>query len=240
MKKTLIILGWLVLWQLLSLVVNNNILLVGPFETLQELFRLIPTLSFWQAIANTLLKVILGYLIGFLLAVVLALLSYKYSLLEDILKPLVSALKSIPVVSMIVLIIIWIGNKNVSIFVSATVVFPIIYSNVLTGLRSVDEKMMEMAQVFALSQNNIRKYIMIPHMKEYLLAAFSLSWGMAWKSSVAAEVIGQPLNTIGNELYKSKIYLNTAGVYSWTLTIVLVCWLLEKLILHFIKETSHD
>ncbi len=53
---------------------------------------------------------------------------------------------------------------------------------------------------------------------------------MSWKAGVAAEVIGQPLQTVGNGLYRSKINLDTAQLIAWTIVIVLIAWLMEKLV----------
>lgn len=54
---------------------------------------------------------------------------------------------------------------------------------------------------------------------------------MSWKSGVAAEVIGIPSHSIGENLYMAKIYLDTSGLFAWTLVIILVSSLFEKLFL---------
>ena len=54
---------------------------------------------------------------------------------------------------------------------------------------------------------------------------------MSWKSGIAAEVIGVPAHTIGENLYMAKIYLATADLFAWTIVIILVSSLFEKLLL---------
>ena len=63
------------------------------------------------------------------------------------------------------------------------------------------------------------------------VAALALASGMAWKSGIAAEVIGQTAGTLGNELYRAKIYLETDKVLAVTLTAVALAWLTGKLVL---------
>ena len=58
---------------------------------------------------------------------------------------------------------------------------------------------------------------------------------MSWKSGVAAELIGQYKLSIGNQLYMDKITLDTAGVFAWTVVILLVSWLFEKAFLALLR-----
>ncbi|MGX8698685.1 MAG: ABC transporter permease, partial [bacterium] len=71
--------------------------------------------------------------------------------------------------------------------------------------------------------------IYAPQLRPYLVSAAELAVGMAWKSGIAAEVIGQPVGTLGNELYRAKIYLETDKVLAVTVTAVLLSWALGKL-----------
>ena len=66
---------------------------------------------------------------------------------------------------------------------------------------------------------------------------FSLSLGLCWKAGVAAEVIGIPKGSIGEKLYEAKVYLETPDLFSWTLVIVLISVIFEKLFLRFIDKT---
>ena len=52
--------------------------------------------------------------------------------------------------------------------------------------------------------------------------------GFAWKSGVAAEVLSTPLNSIGTELYNSKVYLETTDLFAWTAVIIIMSAVLEK------------
>ncbi|MDE7233674.1 MAG: nitrate ABC transporter permease, partial [Ruminiclostridium sp.] len=59
--------------------------------------------------------------------------------------------------------------------------------------------------------------------------------GLCWKSGVAAEVIGIPNGSIGEKLYMSKIYLETADLFAWTLVIILVSRLCEGIFTSLVK-----
>lgn len=230
-KKIGIILFWLLAWQLLSMAIHNSILLAGPVESLEALGQMILTVEYWKAILFSLIRIIGGFFCGSTLGVVLAWGSYRVRLLQDFLKPFISVLKAVPVASFVIILIIWAGNRMLSFYISALVVLPLLYINTLNGLRATDEKILEMAEVFRIPMLRRLRYIYVPSVYPYLYSAFQAALGMAWKSGVAAEVIGQPLGSLGNGLYQSKIYLETAELFAWTITIVVVSFLSEKLFL---------
>jgi len=69
-----------------------------------------------------------------------------------------------------------------------------------------------------------------------LLSACSLSLGIAWKSGVAAEVIGIPGGSIGEMLYQAKLYLDSPQLFAWTAVIIVVSVIFEKLFLLLLKR----
>ncbi|ETP72258.1 ABC-type nitrate/sulfonate/bicarbonate transport system, permease component [Lachnospiraceae bacterium JC7] len=231
MKKIGIILLWLLVWQLLSMVIHNSILLAGPVESVGALWQMILTREYWHAILFSLIRIIGGFFFGSVLGMILAWGSYRASLLEDFLKPFISVLKAVPVASFVIILLIWAGNKMLSFYISSLVVLPLLYINTLNGLRATDKKILEMAEVFRIPMFRRVRYIYIPSVYPYLYSAFQTSLGMAWKSGVAAEVIGQPIGSMGNGLYQSKIYLETAELFAWTITIVAFSFIAEKLFL---------
>ena len=63
---------------------------------------------------------------------------------------------------------------------------------------------------------------------------------MAWKSGIAAEVIGVPAHSIGEKLYMAKIYLSTAELFAWTFVIIIVSKVFEKLFLFLLDLAARD
>lgn len=61
---------------------------------------------------------------------------------------------------------------------------------------------------------------------------------MSWKAGVAAEVIGTPDFSIGERIYMSKIYLNTAGLFSWTFVVILLSFLFENCFLILLDKAA--
>ena len=235
-RTTLIVLIWLVIWQVLALVVNNSILLSGPIDTVKALIELGSASAFYISVGITVGKILLGFLAGMIPGSCLALLSYRSKTVKEFLSPFVSVIKSIPIVSFIIIALIWTGSSNVTIIVAAVISFPIFYKNVLEGLLVTDPKMLDLAKVFRMKTSKKIRYIYLPSLSSHIKSAVSLAIGMAFRGGITAEVVGQPIRSIGNGLYRAKINLATSEMLAWTLVAVLAAFIIEKLVSFVLKK----
>ena len=229
-RKIIIIFIWLLIWQGVSLLVHNPVLFVGPWETVKALGEMVSRSWFYSSLFRTLLRLLLGILTGTGLGFLLAYCAYRKRFLREFLAPVVSLGKAVPVASFVILILIWFGNEWVAMVVVFLVTFPIAYLNLQKGLDILNPAMTEMTMVFRFTGPRRFRFVELPQLRSHIGAAVSLTIGMGFKSGIAAEVIGQARFTIGNELYQSKIYLETAELFAWTAMVILLSWCVEKLI----------
>ena len=192
------------------------------------------TASFWQSLACSFLRILSGFLLGMISGVLLAAAASASRRIDELLEPFVQTVKSIPVASFIILVLIWVSPENLSVIISLLMVFPVIYTNVKDGIRSMDRNLTEMAELFAVPLPLRIRYIYASQILPFFRAGCSLALGLCWKSGIAAEVIGLPENTIGENLYNAKIYLNTPDLFAWTLVIVVVSVLFERTFLRLV------
>lgn len=222
---------WIMIWQLASIWLKQEILLASPVSVIKKLWQLLPQMDFWQTIGFSFIRIVSGFLLGLLTGTILAAAACGCRALEILLAPLVTIMKSVPVASFIILCLIWIPSRNLSVFITFLMVFPTIYTNVIQGIRETDRELLEMAKVFQISFGRTVRYIYISQAAPYFLAACKLALGLCWKAGVAAEVIGIPSGSIGEKLYHAKIYLNTPDLFAWTLVIIVISFLFERLFL---------
>lgn len=229
------VLGWLLLWQLAAVCTDNPVLLAGPVEVLQAFGENLCRADFWQIVFVSFSGISLGFFAALAAGLLLGALGYRYAFLQELLAPPMAALKSIPVASFVVILLIWFGASRISFCISFLIVLPNVYVNTLLGLQSTDRKLLEMAEVFRVSAWDKFLYLYRPALLPYLRGCLKISLGMSWKSGVAAELIGLPEHSLGERLYMSKIYLDTAGVFAWTLTVILLSFLFEKAVLALLE-----
>lgn len=238
-KKILIVCFWVAVWSVTAIIVNNDIVLVGPVNILLALFNDAITLNFWMIVFNSLFRILLGFLAGALLGMVLGGAGYRYSLVKEVLSPFVSVIKSIPVASFVVLLLIWSGAGILSFYISLLIVFPQIYVGTLSGLQSTDEKLLVMAKDYQYSFLEKILFIYKDSVLPYIESNLKVTLGLAFKSGVAAELIGLPDSSIGSRLYMSKIYLDTAHLFSWTIVVVAISYCFEKLFLFLLSKIKN-
>lgn len=225
--RILAVLFWVGIWQIASMWLGQEILLASPVSVLKKLSELIFTVDFWQSIGFSFGRIIFGFTLAVVLGILLGIAAYVSEVVEILLNPLISVIKSTPVASFIILCLIWIPSRNLSVFISFLMVLPVIYTNFLTGIRQTDRQLLEMADVFGISMRRRIGYIYFSQVLPYFVTACRLSLGMCWKAGVAAEVIGVPSGSLGEKLYHAKIYLNTPELFAWTIVIIVISVLFE-------------
>jgi len=234
--KALSIILALLVWQAAAAFVGMELLLASPWKVALRLISIWREPGFISTIAFTLLRISLGFGIAFLAGLILAIAAGRYRLIDYLLWPYIVTFKSVPVASFIILCLIWFSFRQLTVFITFLIAFPVIYSNVLQGIRSTDAKLCEMADLFRVPWHRRLLYLYLPAIKPYLLSASAVSIGMAWKAGVAAEVIGVVDGSIGERLYEAKVYFMTADLFAWTITIILLSVLLEKVFLYLLKQ----
>ena len=151
-RKAAIIAFWLVVWEVLDRVVDNRLVLAGPIRTLQALADQVVMPNFWMIVGASFGRIALGFLLSFVVGFLLALVACRVRLFRDFIDPIISLLRTIPVASFIILLLIWVGNQALTVFLAFFIVLPLIYTNMVTGFESVDKQMLEMARVYGLSR----------------------------------------------------------------------------------------
>lgn len=224
------ILLWIAIWTIASKIIDRELFLPGPLLVLSALSRLIASDSYLPAIGNSMTNILCGYLLALLSGTLLAVISYRAEVLRAFVSLPLRIVRTIPVASFIILALLWFSSKRLALVISFLMVVPIIYENVLEGLDNTDKELLEMSYIVKMPVTKKIKLIYFPQIFPYLCAALSTGAGLAWKSGVAAEVIGISRNTIGNRLYQSKIYLDTPELFAWTLTIIFISLMSESVI----------
>lgn len=226
---------WILIWELVSVWVGQEILLASPVAVFRTLFVLIQSLDFWRTILFSSLRIVTGFVLALIVGTLLAALSYRFRLAEDLISPLMKTIKAMPVASFIILALVWIRSENLSVLISFMMVVPMIYSSVSQGLVVADEKLLQMARVFHVSPLQKVIAIYIPSVKPFFLTAVTVGLGFCWKAGIAAEVIGIPTGSIGAKLYEAKLYLMTKELLAWTIVIILISMLFEKVVVFLLR-----
>ncbi len=229
---------WLAVWWAAAAAVGQELLIPTPAAVVKRFAELAVTSDFWCAAGISLVRIFCGALAGGIIGSVLAAATCRFELCNVILSPAIRVIRAVPVASFIILVLLWVKKGFVPAVISGLMVMPIMWESVSVGIKSTDSKLLEMAKAYRMSRAAVVRRIYLPSVRQSLYGGIRNATGLAWKSGVAAEVLCLPKNAVGTQVYYSKIYLETPSLFAWTITVILLSIILEKLIFLIFRDSS--
>jgi len=210
----------ILIWKAISLGVNREIILPSPESTVLYLFGMLGDALTWKAVGATLRRVLLAFLMNLIAATAAGLASGFSSRFYYALKPLVTVMKAVPTMGVILLSLIWFNSETAVVFVCTLIIFPVLYSAVVSGIHNLDENLLEMHRVFHIRWAKTLRHFVMPSLRPYLIAGVMSGLGLSMKVIIAAEVLSQPGYGIGTMFQVERARLNTTGVFAWSLLVI--------------------
>lgn len=238
LRLLLITAFWVGVWQVVHLIIGRDIYVPSAFVVFDRLLDLVQTREFWEIVYASMVRVLIGVMISFLLGVSFGIIAGLNKWVYALFNPLMVVIKSTPVISIIIVALVWFTSSNVPVFISFLMCFPIIWTNTVTGIQNVDQKLLQMAKVYQVHRRDVILKIYFPSLTPFMNAAMITALGLAWKVSVAAEVLSHPRKAIGSELYTSKAYLDSPTLFAWTLVVVMLSLIFEFVLARLVKKWS--
>lgn len=222
---------WLAIWFIAAIIINDSFKFPGPVETLKALYiNIISGNGFFKTVFTSLFRILLGFALSCFLGLVFGVVAGIKKVFADFMEPLISVIKSTPVMSFIILAMIWFRFATVPIIICFLMCFPIIYSNIRIGISQTDKNILDMAKLYKVKPRRVLSGIYLKSVKPYFYAAANICLGLGFKVTVAAEVLASPDYGIGSRLYDAKVYLEPVEVFAWTFVILVLSYALEQLL----------
>ena len=234
---------YLALWALIAWRIDQPLLLPSPCAVLLRLAGLLPDPALWRTLLGTLVRTLCAYALGVGAAAALAALCLRLRAFDLLLSPLLSAVRATPVTSFIVLALVWLSSGRVPVLTGFLMTLPIVYASLTQAVRGIDPRLLEMARMYRFGRRKTLQHVYIPAIMPAFVQSCLAAIGLCWKAVVAAEVIGVPKNAVGSRIYEAKIYLETDSLLAWTVMIVLLSVVLERMLARLaakLTEVRHD
>jgi ABC-type nitrate/sulfonate/bicarbonate transport system, permease component len=220
----------ILVWWIVSMMLNNPIILPSPIETINSLGVIVSDKSFIYTLMATLQRCVLGFVISLFLASIVGIIAALNNKIFEMLQPTMALLETVPTMAIIVLALIWLTNEKAPILLAAIVVFPVIYEAVIQGIVDIDKSVISMTKVYKVGITDSIRYIYFPSMAKSVVGVLSSVTGLCLKMVIGGEVLGQPNYGIGTSIQMEKMQLNTAGVFSWIVILVVFVLFIESII----------
>jgi NitT/TauT family transport system permease protein len=199
------------------------------------LVALLGTPLFWRSTGLSLLRILCGSVGGMGAGVILAVFTSKCKWADWIISPAIRVVRSVPVASFILLVLLWLKTGFVPAVISGLMVMPVIWQSVSQGIRNTDPQLVELARVYSFGTWKTLRYVYLPAVHPFAVSGVCNAVGLGWKSGVAAEVLCLPKAAIGTQVYYSKLYLESPSLFAWTIVVILLSMAVE----HLVRRVLH-
>ena len=164
-------------------------------------------------LASSCLRVAAGFGIGALLALLLGATVALKPRAARLVDPSFQALRAIPSLAWVPLLLLWFGiDETPKVILIAIGAFFPVYMGVVSGIRGVDRKLIEVGQLYRLSPLLLARRVLLPAALPAVLTGLRNGLSLAWMFMVAAELIAASrglgyLLTDGRESSRADIML---------------------------------
>lgn len=220
----------ILLWVIFSNIIDNRIILPKIKDVLLQLWDLLTNSRTYVIIVTTLSRLLITIIISLLLSIIMAVFSLISINYRNFLTGIVAIMRSIPVASIIVILLIIFGNSKSPLIITFFVTFPIQYEAIYINFKTIDKEIVDDIKTISNINLKVIKEVFIPIKSVNILSSIVSSIGLGFKVMVMSEVISQPNNTIGKEILYNKEMLLMNNVFAWTLIILVLVILIEVLL----------
>lgn len=217
-------------WKIASGLIASDLVLPSPEHTLASTWHLLISPDFLLIVGATISRGVLGFILSFILGLAIGILAGMSSGFNAFFKPILVTIRSIPIIALILLALIWLQVDMVPVFIAFLTMFPFICTNVIEGIKNVDPDLVEMAQTYRISRSRIVKEVYIPAITPYIFSGASSAMGIGWRAIIIGEVLSLPQMGIGTFMQNAQTYLKVDVVIAWTIVAVVISYLFEVII----------
>jgi NitT/TauT family transport system permease protein len=217
-------------WKVISLLASSEQIFPSPESTLISVFRVFGRPGFWPSLLITISRGLSGFIISLLMAFLIGIPAGLNRSIYLLINPFLVSIRSTPVISLILLVIIWLGNAHVPVFIAVLTMFPIMATNIIDGIRNVDKSLIEMGRIYRIHRRRIIREIYIPSILPFIFSGISSALGFGWRAIIIGEVLSQPKYGIGTQMQNAQIYLQVSELIAWTLIAIIISYLFEWIV----------
>jgi NitT/TauT family transport system permease protein len=211
-----------IIWLFLSLILNNEFAMPKIDSTFKALGDIMSTKATYYILGKTILRIILSIAIGFGVSIILVILSTLSRKFKAFISPIITLLKTVPVVVVILLFLFMFTRNTAPIFVALLVIMPLMYEALLNGINNIDESIINETRMLSKTNLFVLRKIYLPLTKPYILLSILQSVGLGLKAMVMAELICQTKNSIGKEMSDYRSLLEMNYIFAWGLLMITI------------------
>jgi ABC-type nitrate/sulfonate/bicarbonate transport system permease component len=208
---------------------TNSALVPPPPAILRALVDELRSGDLWINTVASLKRVVIGFVLGASLALVLGALAGWFRYWGYVLNPIIDALRPIPALAYIPLVIVWVGIGEPSrIIIIVLAVFKPCVVNARAGMKEVAQIYVDAARTLGASRWRVFATVALPSAVPYFIAGLRTGVSTGFLALVAAELIAAPTG-LGFMIQNAGQYFRTDVTIVGIIVIGLLGALLDQI-----------
>lgn len=218
----------LLCWQLTAWLVQIPDLIPTVPVLIKTLVDLFLSPSFYLSVTATLLRGLVGMFLSLLAAGGLSFLFARHRWLYELFRPVIIIMRSVPVISFILLALIFLNPESLPLVIGFLTMFPLLTENLTKGIQSLRPALECMARQFRIGRWNKITQVLYPQLQPFLYSGLASASGFGWRAIIMGEVLSQCDLGIGSEMKRAQIFIEVPQLMAWTLIAILISFLFDK------------
>lgn len=212
---------FVVVWEILAILINNAFILPRVGSILEVLIHPFVDIQGSGSLAENALislgRVTTGFLLGALVAIPIGVMMGRFSMLDQVVDPLIQLLRPIPPIAWIPLALAWfkIGFASIVFIIFIGALFPILL-NTIDGVKRVNRTWIEASTMFGATELQTLGKVILPASMPTIWTGLRVGFGIAWMSVVAAEMLPGTSSGLGYLIINSynfgQLQVTVAGM----------------------------
>lgn len=216
----------LALWSLASFALPAAVL-PSPLRVLAAMGALVQTKALWTDTAVTLGRILMAFAIGMSAALALGTAMALSRRAGAFFRVWIVCGITVPAIVTLLTVYMVVGmNERGAVLGAALTVVPFLAINIREGLKSIDPRLLKMAQVFRASRAQIARAVVGPQIAPMLLASARFGLGLVWKMVLFVELLGRG-DGVGFRIEYYFQLFDMTNVLAYALCFVLVMLVIE-------------
>jgi len=228
-----------IFWQTLALLINTDTF-PSAIDVLKSLFYHLTQGELLYHLGITLNRVAITFFIAMFIGILIGILMGSYKKIDNILDSLLIIALNVPALVTIILCYIWFGLTDVAALLAVIInKVPTVVVTVREGARTVEQKYMQIAQIYKVSKIDTLNRIYLPQIYPYIMASARTGLSLIWKIVLVVELLGRS-SGIGFELSMFFQFFDITSIMAYSMAFIIVILLIETYILRPLEKKANQ
>lgn len=224
----------LTVWIIMSNYIDNsetvkvNLILPHPLKVINSLINILRNIGSYEIIFNSLSRLFLAIIISLLIGMISGIIASLSKVFSYLFSPIVTAIRTIPIASILIILLLFIGAANAPLVITTLVLIPLFYEMFKESILNLEKEYLDVIKL----DSNINLYIIrtvfIPLIANNIYITFIQAIGLGFKVIIMSELISYTDKSLGKIIYTEKLNLNIDNLYAWTIIIIVIVSIIEQ------------